>query len=320
MAEKTEQNEMNTTGDMELHDDEMFSQSQDFLETQEESGGSQPKRPRLINASQDRESDCSSQGVSTVFSELTVTQKSTNHSTSFMDLMQKTVFHHKIPYWNERETVGDGNCFYNAIIDQIENNPGVYDTLSDNAKQCSTPSEFRAAVISFIASWPQVLSQQETLTIWRESGLGEGIIDWESYLHQQGKDGEYADDMVIHCTATFLAKDIYVTTQQNPSIWRHINSHAGTKGTPITLANTQSSEKDAQGQFKVGREHFQSLIPTAKIGDTEACRKCAQQGIKRLKTHLNNSKKNCGDMYDFALLAAEGKAKSQQKRKERNRF
>ena len=27
----------------------------------------------------------------------------------------------KLPYDNERETEGDGNCFYNAIIDQKEN-------------------------------------------------------------------------------------------------------------------------------------------------------------------------------------------------------
>ena len=182
MAEKTEQNPMNTTGDMELHDDEMFSQSQNFLESPEEFGGSQPKRPRLINTSQDRESDCSSHEVSTVFSEFTVTQKSSNHSAYFMDFMNKTVLHHKIPYWNERETKGDGNCFYNAIIDQFQNNPGVYDTLSEDAKQCSTPSELRAAVITFIASWPQVLSEQETLTLWKESGLGEGNLDWESYL------------------------------------------------------------------------------------------------------------------------------------------
>ena len=321
---------MNTSGDMELHDDEMFSQSKPNCiglrecRTRQQSNRTQTRKEQICSQDMESNDDVemfsqsqnSSQGVSSIFSELTVTQKSTNHSKSFMDLMQKTVFHHKIPYWNERETVGDGNCFYNAIIDQIENNPGVYDTLSDNAKQCSTPSELRAAVISFIASWPLVLSQQETLTIWRESGLGEGIIDWESYLHQQGKDGEYADDMVIHCTATFLAKDIYVTTQQNPSIWRHINSHAGTKGTPITLANDQSSKKDDNGQYEVGQEHFQSLIPVTKKGDSEACRNCGQQDIKRLKAHFNNSKKNCDKMYDLDLLQAEAKASLQQKRKE----
>merc|ERR1711923_527998 len=90
-----------------------------------------------------------SQGVSSLFYELNVTQKSSIHSSDFTDIMKKTVLHHKIPYWNQRETEGDGNCFYNAIIDQIVNNPGVYDTLSDDAKQCSTPSELRAAVITF---------------------------------------------------------------------------------------------------------------------------------------------------------------------------
>ena len=122
--------------------------------------------------------------------------------------------------------------------------------------------------------------------------------------------------MVIHCTATFLAKDIYVTTQQNPSIWRHINSHAGTKGTPITLASTQSSEKNDNGQYKVGGEHFQSLIPITKKGDGESCRNCGKQDIKRLKAHFNNSKANCAKMYDLVLMQAEAKASLQQKRKE----
>ena len=221
------------------------------------------------------------------------TQMSSNHSASFMDLMRKTVLHHKIPYWNERETKGDGNCFYNAIIDQFQNNPGVYDTLSEDAKQCSTPSELKAAVITFIASWPQVLSEQETLTLWKESGLGEGNLDWESYLHHHRQPGTYADDFIIHCAATFLGKDIMVTTHQNTDIWRLANSHIGTKGTPITLASNQSSERDEHGNFRTGGEHFQSLIPTNKTGDSEACRNCAQQGIKRLKAHLNNSKQNC---------------------------
>ena len=257
--------------------------------------------------------------VSPTSSKPIATHESGNHSPSFINIMKKTVLHHKIPYWNENETEGDGNCFYNAIIDQIQNNPGVYDTLSDDAKQCSTPSELRAAVITFIASWPQVLSQQETLTIWRESGLGEGVVDWETYLHEQGKNGVNADDMVIHCTATFLGKDIFVTTEQNKEIWRHVNSHSGTRGTPITLASNQSNERDEHGNLKYGGEHFQSLVPTEKEGNAcETCRNCAQQNIKRLKSHLNNSRKECSRMYDLDLLAAGAKAKAQQKTKERN--
>ena len=86
------------------------------------------------------------------YAEITSNQQSGDHSESFLKLMRNTVLHHKIPYWNDNETEGDGNCFYNALIDQIKNNPGVYETLSENAKQCSTPSELRAAVIAFIQS------------------------------------------------------------------------------------------------------------------------------------------------------------------------
>ena len=95
-----------------------------------------------------------------------------------------------------------------------------------------------------------------------------------------------------------------------------MNSHAGTRGTPITMASDQSSEKDENGQYKTGSEHFQSLIPVLKSGETESCRNCGQQNIKRLKSHLNNSKRNCAKMYDMALMEAQAKAKLQEKRRE----
>ena len=263
-----------------------------------------------MNTSRDMEPTNGNEVVSPPFSKPIATHESGNHSASFLNIMKKTVLHHKIPYWNENETKGDGNCFYNAIIDQIQNNPGVYDTLSEDAKRCSTPSELRAAVITFVASWPPVLSENETMNQWRLS------IDWQSYLDEHAQLGTYADDLMIHCTATFLGKDIYVTTKQNNRIWRHMNSHSGTRGTPITLANDQSSEKDENGQFKIGGEHFQSLIPVLKSGETENCRNCGQQNIKRLKSHLNNSKRNCAQMYDMALMEAQAKAKLQEKRRE----
>ena len=259
---------MNTPRDMEsIHDVEMRSPQKKPLKTPDKSGISIPNR---------------------------------NHSPSFMDFMEKTVLHHfrekggtdatEIPYWNENETTGDGNCFYNAIMDQIQNNPGVRDTLSDDAKQCSTPSELRAAVIRFIESWPPALNRVETMNVWKTAVYGD---NWKHYLDQQRKPGVFADDIVIHSTATFLGKDIYVTTNQNKVIWKLENSHAGTNGTPITLASNQSSEKGNNGQPKTGGEHFQSLIPTARESATETCRNCFLPGIKRLKAHLNNSKINC---------------------------
>ena len=128
-----------------------------------------------MNTTQDMEPVNGDEVVSPPFPPI-ATHKSGNHSASFLDIMKKTVMHHKIPYWNANETKGDGNCFYNAIIDQIQNNPGVYDTLSDDAKQCSTPSELRAAVITFIESWPSDLSKEESLNQWKIS-----FTNWNSY-------------------------------------------------------------------------------------------------------------------------------------------
>merc|ERR1712173_100651 len=111
------------------------------------------------------------------------------------------------------------------------------------------------------------------------------LLNKEAKALQQKKNREkvakHREEMTSNEKATFLAKDIFVTTQQNNTIWRHINSHAGTRGTPITLANNQSAEKDSNGRFKNGGEHFQSLIPVLKgKNEAESCRSCAQQNIK----------------------------------------
>ena len=83
----------------------------------------------IMNTSQNMEPVNGNEVVSPPISVLIATHNSGNHSASFLDIMNKTVLHHKIPYWNENETEGDGNCFYNALIDHFQNNPGVYETL-----------------------------------------------------------------------------------------------------------------------------------------------------------------------------------------------
>ena len=137
----------------------------------------------------------------------------------------------------------------------------------------------------------------------------------DEYLHRHAMNGVYADDLIIHCTATFLGKDIFVVTEQNKDIWRHMNSHVGTKGIPITLASSQSAKKDQLGRYITGGEHFQSLIPVdEEEKDVKTCRNCGQKNLKRLKSHFNNAKKNCSRMYDLNLMNDNAKAKAQQKK------
>ena len=178
---------------------------------------------------------------------ITKSQGSSNHTALFWETM-KPVLQHKIPYWNDRETEGDGNCFYNAIIDQIQNNPGVYDTLSNAAKQCSTPSELRKSVVIFIKT-NQVICENDFYIL---AKLGEidrfrersqdhrdplfgmfptSVTDeaiWTWFLASQMTDGTYAEEFIIQWTASFLEKDIFYTTANNRVIWNHIPSKLGT--------------------------------------------------------------------------------------------
>ena len=83
------------------------------------------------------------------YAQATKSQKGANKLSLFEQTI-KPVKDYKLPYGNERETEGDGNCWYNAIIDQIQNNPRVFETISEDAKKCSTPFELRTAVIEFM--------------------------------------------------------------------------------------------------------------------------------------------------------------------------
>ena len=61
--------------------------------------------------------------MSNFFNQKTYAQATKNQPVSKgLSLFEETlqpVRVHSLPYDNERETQGDGNCFYNAIIDQI---------------------------------------------------------------------------------------------------------------------------------------------------------------------------------------------------------
>ena len=212
------------------------------------------------------------------------------HSLSLFERTLKPIKDLKLPYDNQNETEGDGNCFYNALIDQMENNPRVAESLSDEGKNCSTPKDLREKVIDFIMKWPDALNHESLLvakdvmiTAYRErknfpaSYTQEGI--WQCYLlPEQRECGVFAEDFIIQCTPTFLCKDIYVISpgsSKNPpnlSKWLHIPSFAGTNSPPITLASNQNPDPE-----KSGGEHFQSVIPNpTEESESIVCRNCAK--------------------------------------------
>ena len=255
---------------------------------------------------------------------ITKSHSSSNHTALFWETMQP-VLQHKIPYWNDRETRGDGNCFFNAIIDQTHNNPGVYGTLSNAAKQCSTPSELRKAVVIYIKTSPDILENEfyilgkmGEIEKFRErsqdptdplSGKFPNFVTdeaiWTWFLGCQITDGTFAEEFTIQWTPSFLGKDIFYTTKENKNIWNRIPSTTGTHGVPITLSSNQTPDLNT-GQ------HFQSIIPLADPG---SCRSCARQGLKSIKSHFVYNK-HCKQMYDMSIVEAESKANSRKRSRE----
>ena len=146
-------------------------------------------------------------------------------SLSLFEQTIKPIKDHNLPYGNENETEGDGNCFYNAIIDQMENSPRVAETLSEQGRNCLTPKDLREKVVDFIMQWPDALNHDALLlakdimiTSFRErknlpaSYTQEGILQ-QYLLPEQRECGVFAEDFIIQCTPTFLGKDIYVISQ-----------------------------------------------------------------------------------------------------------
>ena len=263
--------------------------------------------------------------MSNFFNQKTYAQATKNQPVSKrLSLFEETlqpVRVHSLPYDNERETQGDGNCFYNAIIDQIVNNPRVAETLSEEGRNCSTPKDLREKVIDFIMKWPDALNHDTLLlakdimiTAFRETKnlpacyTQEGILQ-QYLLPEQRECGVFAEDFIIQCTPTFLCKDIYVISQgtaknrQNQTKWLRIPSYAGTKGPPITLASNQSTNSNESGG-----EHFQSVIPRiTQESEPKVCRNCAKPIKQNIKSHLNQSKIDCWNLYDKDLMCQEAK-------------
>ena len=241
---------------------------------------------------------------------------------SLFERTMKPVKDLKLPYGNDTETEGDGNCFYNAIMDQIINSPRVAETISDQARKCASPQELREKVIDFIVNWPDTLNyllvaKNNIIAAIRKSknlpsNFPEDVI-WQQHLLPKHKEsGVFAEDIIIQCIPTFLTKDMYVispdTSKCQPiqTKWLHIPSFAGTNGPPITLASSQSADSSKRDK------HFQSLIPVAS--ESTACRNCAKLIKKNIKSHLNQSKLNCWNMYDKDWMDQEAKVKSQEKK------
>ena len=178
-----------------------------------------------------------------------------------------------LPFVIKEPTQGDGNCFFRAVVNQIQRNDVIIDIPS---QMISSHILLRNAVVDFV-SYNYELNTSEEFQIakidycQKYQLAGEPIErTWERKLADMRKNGTWAEDLFVVCTAMFLKNDILITsnsqTKENP--WNIIEGKkSNIFSSPLTLAYIEN-------------QHFRSLHPHERKSKSD-------------KSKIYNSKKRC---------------------------
>ena len=158
-------------------------------------------------------------------------------------------------------TMGDGNCFYRAVLDQMKNRDDIKDYFRQSNKYFSNYHELRVSVVNFVRLNYTLNNEyiQGYKSLYEASiHLENSNMNWLQFLHNQEKDGVYATELFIKATAVFLGIDIRVTSERctlsNPfNVWsRFWDHHDG--------ANNCFNGNVCMLLGNIDNVHFQSLI------------------------------------------------------------
>ena len=118
------------------------------------------------------------------------------------DLLMQHIRLNKLPYFKRRPTVSDGNCWYDAVADQI--------VLHNIPNKPRDHVRLRSAICRFIPSLSQT-------TVWIENIFGNDRTKFNSFIAQHQRDCEWTDDYGIMCQATalYLERNIHVVGTVN---------------------------------------------------------------------------------------------------------
>ena len=109
-------------------------------------------------------------------------------------------------------TTGDGNCWYRAIVQQIQHRPEVKSTVHSQFHTINHEL-LRLAVVYFVQH-----NQISNACISRYRALKQytvhGYNTWEEFLSKQATNGVYATALFCMATAVLLQINIHVTSEQ----------------------------------------------------------------------------------------------------------
>ena len=229
----------------------------------------------------------------------------------------------RLPYHCGSVTLGDGNCFFHALVDQLKDNE-IRWTISERASQLfEDPSDsmlfmtFREAIVEFCRN-DEELNNSEWGTIWKAEFLNdlqkrspkyprEKI--WEKCLRDMSNFGEYATALFIRATALFFEKDILVIEEETN--YRILGSHNGiSKNPPLAMVHMcrvhfQSAIRN-QNEVQPSQAR-QVVAPELKLssGDStnDKCRACGTT-VNQIKKHLAKVP-SCREFYSEDELRTE---------------
>ena len=199
-----------------------------------------------------------------------------------------------IPYCVDNETIGDGNCFFRAVLQQLHR--------GDNF-QYQSHRELRMKVVDYVERDIQLQHNdvfqtgKQQYIIERKYGNESNEQAWQRLLIEMRCCGKWADDIFILCTALFLQQNIKVTSclqnKLHPWTTFYGSSSMNSWKPPLTLG-------------MIPNVHFQSIIPNNDItkDNDKSCSTCLSCGATYKSSvlyHLRHHP-NCGDHYDLVSL------------------
>ena len=131
----------------------------------------------------------------------------------------------ELPFKLDDITVGDGNCFTRAVLQQCQRNP-VKNYLRSRMVNLRNYMELKKNVCQFMMKESNVPMLREFKVRFEarqgEARLrGEHAHTWNQYWMTMAKDGEWVDAVFVQATAWYLYSDIHLiptatATKENP--------------------------------------------------------------------------------------------------------
>ena len=134
----------------------------------------------------------------------------------------------QLPFVCGQPTPGDGNCFFHAIVDQLQRQDVKQSIIGD--PQQYTHLTLRASVVNFMETNAEfnndeMIQMQKMVLIQDTQRPGETEENtWLRYLSSMKLLGTWADSLAILATALFLQKNIFLTSceQREKDPWNAI--------------------------------------------------------------------------------------------------